>query len=143
MHVIFIPYGKIERVEETLNDMRAQKFQLPVHSPDGKETKFIWFPCQLRTLPFGFYELVFPKEQLDVILNTLGDKSDRYQLSKTKLSMIRKALHAKPIPKYKKDKMCIWTINHVHFITIGIREDLDIVDTEMPGECNGWTHEAI
>lgn len=143
MHVIFIPYGKVESVETTLNDMKAQKFQVPIHSPNGKQTEYIWFPSQLRVLPFGFYELIIPREQLDVVLNTLGDKSERYDLSKTKLAMIRKALHAKPVPKYKTDKKCLWTMNDVHMILIGIREDTDITDDKMAGKYKGWTHEAI
>ncbi len=142
MHIIFMPYGKIECVERTLNDIRAQKYTLTMTSPDGKETKHPWIDGQLRVLPFGFYEVVCPREHLDCVLNTLGDKADRYKISKTRLALIRKALHAEKIPEIEKKERLLWNMEHVHSILIGIREDRDIIDPS-PGEWNGWKHEAI
>jgi len=144
MHVIFIPYGRIELVEKTLNDIRAQKYLLKLTSPDKKETADMWIEGQLRVLPFAFYEHVFPVENLDIVLNTLGDKSERYQLSKTKLAMIRSVLHAKPIPEFKTDKKLLWVTQDVHIILIGIREDvMDLPDDLLAGKYKGWSHEAI
>jgi len=140
-----MPYGRLECVEETLNDIKAQKYQYPLISPDGKEKAYIWMKGQLRVLPFGFYEHIFPREQLDVVLSTLIDKrtEGRYNLSKAKLSIIRKALHAKKIPEFKTDRKLIWTMDNVHMIVLGIREDTDIVDNALEGKYKGWSHEAI
>jgi hypothetical protein len=144
MHVIFIPYGKFELVEQTLNEIRAQKYVLKLISPDGKETADMWIPGQLRVLPFGFYEVVFPKESLDVVLNTLGHEGlERYTPSKTKLAMIRSLLHAEPIPEYKTDKKMLWIMNDVHIIPIGIRKDIMDTDSLLTGKYKGWSHEAI
>lgn len=151
MHVIFIPYGKVECVDVFLNDIRAQKYQMPFISPNGK-TKLIWTNSQLRVLPFGFYEHVFPREMMHEVLTTLGFHEiatrnlKRYNIGSVKLAMIRKALRAKKAPEFKTDKQLLWMrvfegVNAVHIIPIGIREDLDL--TEIRGPNKGWTHEAI
>lgn len=150
MHAIFIPYGKKEHVDNFFRDLQAQKYKLKMWK--GKEVKHVWIEGQLRFCPFGVYEHIFPREEMDVVLTTLKFKTaphtgepkfnDRYDLGKVKLTILRKALKAKPAPDFKTDKAYLWLRDFVEIIPIGIREDDDIVD-DTPGENFGWTHEAI
>lgn len=142
MHFAFIPYGKRSEVELLFRDMEAQKHFLKI-SKDGVE-KGMWIQSQIRLMPFGIVEYVFPKEDVDIVLNTLiGAKGaeDRYNLNKFFMGVVRKMLRLKPIPEYKKEKKMLWIKDNVNIIPLGIREDTDITDDH--GDFIGWTHEAI
>lgn len=139
MHFSFIPYGKRDCVERFLREMEAQKHQLPM-TKNGKK-KNIWIDSQIRMCPFGIYEYVCPKEDKDIVLNTLGfDKENPYGVG-TKISILRKMFKYKKAPKFSNAKRYLWNREHVSIITIGVREDGDIVgNLELD---DGWTHEAI
>jgi len=140
MHAVFIPYGKRSEVELLLRDMDAQKHYIPMWK--GKEKKGIWIQSQVRLLPFGVYEYIFPKEDMDVVLTTLKFDLDNYNLGKLKLFALKKALNIQKIPEFKKDRKYLWIKENVNIIPLGIREDTTIVDS-TPGENLGWEHEAI
>jgi|APSaa5957512622_1039677.scaffolds.fasta_scaffold02343_18 hypothetical protein len=139
MHLTFIPYGKREQVELLLRDMEAQKHQWVMTK--GKKTKKIWLQGQVRFLPFGVYEYVFPKEDLDAVLNTLNCKIVSYDLKGIIFAFIKKMLKLKPIPKYSEKQKYLWIRDFVSIIPLGIREDREM--TAESGEFKGWTHEAI
>ena len=142
MHVIFVPYGKIEYVDMLLRDMRACKHRWRIYNKETGEEKYYWLEGSLRVLPFGIYEYVFPKEDLDQVLNTLLPISnDPYNVNKYYLGILRKILKAKPIPEFKKEGKFVWTREHVSIIPIGIREDGEL--TEVDGPLKGWSHEAV
>lgn len=139
-----MPYGNRVLVDYFLNIMNAQMHKLPMWK--GKEKGFTWMRGALRLLPFGMYEYVFPREDLDFVLNTLSRNSGQYELGNLKMSMLRKIVHAKPIPKFKKDKKFLWydelTEETINILLIGIREDVEQKEPEdKPYAC--WTHEAI
>ena len=139
MHIVFIPYGKRSEVELLFRDMEAQKHYLKMQK--GKEEKQIALQGQLRILPFGVYEYVCPKEDADIVLNTLGNVAkDRY-VTDFKKTALRKALKLETIPEYKKDKFFLWIKDNVAIVLLGIKEDKEVVGTlELD---KGWTHEAI
>ena len=139
MHFDFIPYGKRSEVELLLRDMEAQKHFLPMRK--GKKKMGRWIQGQVRLLPFGVYEYVFPKEDMNVVLNTLIVEKDRYELGDFKIAMFRKMLKLKPIPEYKNDNKYLWIKDNVNIIPLGVKEDEDYTDPS--GESKGWTHEAI
>ena len=141
MHIVFIPYGKIEEVELMLADMRAQKHRLKITK--GKQTKYVWIQSQVRVLPFGVYEYVCPKEDMDAVLHTLNFNNDRYNLGKLKRGFLRKMVKCEKIPEYKTDNQYLWIKGNVTIIPIGVRYDAeDLIDT-TEGEYKGWKHEAI
>jgi hypothetical protein len=147
MHVLFIPYGKRDCVELMLREMEAQKHWLTFTK--GEQKKKNLMNSQIRVLPFGVYEYVFPREDLDIVLYTLrfDNYDDRYTIKRKFFGIdIEKAmlkfLACKPIPEFKKDKTFPWIIEGVGIIPVGIREDTDIVE-QIEGEFKGWTHEAI
>jgi len=140
MHINFIPYGKKDEVDLLLRDMQSQKHWMPMKKKKHKDMK-IPIQAQLRVQPFGIYEYVFPKEDLDLVLSTLYDSNDAYKIPKSVLAILRKALHLKKIPEYEKGATYLWIRNNVSIILIGMREDGEI---EGKHELDlGWTHEAI
>lgn len=148
MHLVFIPYGEENAVNFLLRQMECQKFKLPFTNPDKvkgvPEKGHIWVAGNIRRLPGGFIDYVFPAENLDVILKSLDlDKPYHYQDMKWAIEptlwATRKALRLKPLPKkFKTNQHLIWFKDHVNVIPIGIRHD--IMDWKDP---NGTIHEAL
>lgn len=140
MHAIFMPYGKRSEVELMLRDMEAQKHKLNLYK-DG-EKKFTYIQGQVRFLPFGIYEYVFPKEDMDIVLTSLKfNRKAPYNLGTTKLALIRKMLKCEEIPVFQDNKKYLWINENVAIIPIGIRRDEDIIDDKE--EVKGYKHEAI
>lgn len=133
MHAIFMPYGKRSEVELLLRDMEAQKHFLKNTDGSGQ-----WIQGQVRFLPFGVYEYIFPKEDMDCVLHTLDFDYDRYILGKFILTFVRKFVRADKTPKYQKDKQYLWIKDHVNIIPLGVRYDEDVFDSILKK-----THEAI
>jgi hypothetical protein len=140
MHFAFIPYGKRSEVELLLRDMEAQKHILPMKK--GKEEIKIHIQGQVRILPGGVMEYVFPREDLDLVLNSLIIDTNRYELPSIALIALKKTYHLEALPKtYKKDKSYLWVKDNVNIIPLGIRKDIDIVGNGILDE--GFKHEAI
>lgn len=155
MHLAFIPYGIKNFVDFVIEDFNHKYLPLRIYK-EGEKDKFILIQTQIRVLPFGIYELVFPKEYLEEILSALKVKPEEEQgeyiarLNKSFMGIkpidyLRKFLKLEPIPKYEE-------VNHPNFpmpeykkfvsiIPIGIREDKEI--EEPTGLYEGWKHEAI
>jgi len=140
MHFSFIAYGSRREVELLLRDMESQKHKLIMRK--GKEEKYIWAQGQVRLLPGGIYEYLFPKESKDIVLSTLreGDE-DAYDLKLWPFAIIRRMLRLKKIPKFNTENKYLWLKDNVSIIPIGIREDGEL--TEPSGVYKGWTHEAL
>lgn len=150
MHAVFIPYGKKEWVDIFLRDLAAQKLTLRYHK-EGEEDKHQFIECQLRVLPLGLYEFVFPKEHMDAVLTTLNfhmippyniDKEISFMTMKIKpLDYAKKFLNIEDAPEFKTDKLIPWNKIFVSIIPIGVRYDGELTDSH--GEMAGWIHEAI
>jgi len=148
-----MPYGKKECVDLLLRDMAAQKLQLKGWKKDEKgnitETVAPWIECQLRVLPLGVYEFIFPKEYLPQVLTALwfGRAEDStYNLNKEisvfgikirPIDQIKKFLRIEDPPKFEQTDGILWYQENIGIIPIGIRYDGEIQ------EKNGYWHEAI
>ena len=143
MHFAFIPYGARTELELLFRDMEAQKFKLKL-TKKGEKDKFSYIPGQIRVLPFGVYEYIFPKEYKNIILNSMMDNNrpNRYGIPKAMVYAFRKALRLKPVPKWEKKEKFLWTIENVMIAPIGIREDAMLIEPKDLG-FKGWHHEAI
>ena len=143
MHVSFIPYGERSCVERLLREMEAQKHTLPMTK--GKKNGTLRIGGQIRELPFGLKEYVFPKESLDRILRTFNAaKKGVYGINfKAPIyELLRKGLKLKKVPKYEeKGDVYTWNKMFVSILVLGIREDGEIV-CDMADDM-GWTHEAL
>lgn len=139
MHFIFFPYGKKSCVDLLISEMSAEKHKLKFWK--GEQSKELWIQGQVRQLPFGFYEYIFPKEDMDFVLTTLEADKCHYSLSWIKKAGLRMITQCEPIPPFKTDKKLLWVKQDVNIIPIGIRHDGTYTDPD--GENEGWTHEAI
>lgn len=128
-----MPYGKRDEVELLLRDMEAQKHYLKNTDGTGQ-----WIQGQVRVLPFGVYEYVFPKEDMDIVLHTLDFDTNRYNLNKFLFYFVRKFVKYEKIPEYKKDKYYLWVKENVNILPLGIRYDSELLDS-----ITNKTHEAI
>jgi hypothetical protein len=151
MHFAFIPYGEVREVEQLLGDMKHQQHQY-IMSKDYAE-QWVWLQGGLRMLPFGVYEYVFPKQDLDKVLATFGKQEDtvnrfgktikKFGITINLLEEFRKLFDLKPIPtEYKTDKKYVWITENVRILPIGIREEGDMIEPEGT-QYAGWKHEAI
>ena len=138
MHLIFFAYGGRHQVEIFLRDLEAQKFKLLMWKDEDKKT--LWTNGVIRQLPFGAYEYIIPKESLDMVLQSLDfDKNpyNRQYWINLPLTLIRKVLKAKKIPKFSCEEIYLWDKKDVAIVPIGIKEDAILT------ESNGWIHEAL
>lgn len=133
-------YGIKANVDHMLMDMQSQKFPLKLKTKEGKEES-VYVQGSVRLLPLGIYEYVFPKESLDLVLNTLNFDNRAYPQYKhinKFLAILRKILKLKKNKKTETDQAFLWFKEWVSVIPIGIREDVDMIDPY-----NGSTHEAL
>ena len=145
MHAVFMAYGMKDKVEYFLKELEHQKLVITFYKDEEKVT----FPvqCQVRILPFGIYEFVFPKEHMDAVLTTLRfHQKPPYNLDKSLLGIkpfkvIKDFLRIEEIPEFKTDNIIPLYFEHVAIVPIGVRYDGEI--TEKQGKYEGWHHEAI
>jgi len=143
MHFTFISYGARTEIERMLRDMESQKFLLPMRK-EGEKDKGVYIGGQVRILPFGVMEYVFPKEFLGIVLNTMCNNKEpnRYNVPKVFRALFRKALKLQPLPKFQTEQKLIWDIENVSILPLGIREDSEIIEPKDMGY-KGWKHEAL
>jgi len=143
MHAVFALYGKIEEVEILLRDMRAQKHYYKFSK--GNENILVPMEGSVRLLPGGFYEYVFPKEDLNLVLTTLRFHEPSHYAStipKIYLKLLKKMLRLKEIPKFNTEKKYLWIMQNIGIIPLGIREDGDLIEPENT-QYAGYKHEAV
>ena len=89
----------------------------------------------MRVCPVQLWDLSFPKESKDVMLNTLFKGKGQPMNSKYQkfISLLRMSMGLKKIPNYKTDKRLSVqsAIQHTEIIGIGIKEDRIEDGTEM------------
>lgn len=144
MELYFITRGKTDVIDEWVKWMGTRHLPMTIKMADGSEQKGL-VECQLR--PVQLWSFVFPKENLDIVLNTLkldgGDQNpfvNEFNIN-PKLWALRKLLKADPIPKKldRKDKdsvmfMPFERIKNMNVLGIGLRDD---------GEISTGTHDRI
>lgn len=127
MHLFAIFRGEKYSVERAINDLNA-KYLMFDHKTHGKG------PLQVMCNPIVPVELIFPKEHLDCIVNTLGgEKALKGQettrfLDKYKKWM-RKLMHLKPIENIDEKVLKLPISAHdIEIHGIGIKEDKNFED---------------
>lgn len=146
MHVVFIPYGIKNMVDLFLENLNQRIMPLRLYKK-GEKDKYVNIQCQIRYLPFGLVEFVFPKEYQDEVLTALKfNKQMPYKLDTTFLGIKllkygKKMLNIEDTPKFKEKHGFPILELPLSIIPIGVRYDKEI--TESEGEIKGWMHEAI
>ena len=116
MHLYFTTRGVKFWVDRFITEL--QGMYLPFKY-QGKENSF-----RLQVRPLQIWEVVFPKEHKDLILNTIINPDGAYHKRHNKFILaIRKVLGIKPIPKYDRTKSMPITRANIDATGIGIKED--------------------
>src|SRR3990167_11458054 len=150
MHAVFLLYGHKPRVDDFIMDVMAQKFPLKLwrNNPETgvyEERLGNWVQCQLRILPGGIYEIVFPKEFMAPVLTTLGfnkmhsDKKGEgnpiadFDINREisimgfkfkPINFIKKELRIEDPGEFKTEESLLWLRDFVTIIPLGIRHEL-------------------
>jgi len=147
MHAVFMAYGMEDKVRYFLDELVHTK--LPLTYTKGKKKMFIPIQCQVRILPFGVYEFIFPREHQDVVLTTLRfHQKPPYNLNKkilglSPLKMLKKFLRIMDAPKdFDTKKILPIFTDFVSIIPLGVRHDPDLVE-KSHHRFPGWKHEAV
>jgi len=142
MEIFLMTRGMSREVEEWAKWMQTRSLPIEMKLADGTKTAQI-MECQLR--PIQLWGFAFPKENLDMVLNTLGlprgnpsgfvDGKPTFKNYEKNLWLLRKALGAKPIPEpVKKDSKLFMPYNiwkNLNIIGIGIKEDGEIAPVTL------------
>lgn len=138
-------YGDWLMCQEWVQAWRHKYF--PLVMKKDKEEVVQNVAVGVRLMPFGFIELIFPKEYQDVVLTSLNfHQPAPYNLNKNvlgfnPLSLLKRFLKIEDSPKFDTSKRIIFPKYDVSIIPIGVRYDADIV--ENSGEFVGFTHEGL
>lgn len=135
MHEYIITRGVKEEVDKWKNDMRSIFLPVTYNHPDPHAETGLKTQGQVRleVRPIQLWEVIFPKEHLNLVNNILAPQVETIAgstpLSKTMKMLtkgVRKTLGLKPIPKWEKldvlpvvSQIPKWVAVH----GIGIKED--------------------
>ena len=130
MHLFAIFRGRKDNVNRAINDLNGKWLPFE-HKTAGKGV------LNVMANPVQLVEIIFPKEQLDCIVNTLGGEDairGVSDITKTKylnkyIKWLRKFAKLKPIENIDKTKLPL-PINKewVDIIGLGIKEDEEFPD---------------
>lgn len=131
MHLFALFRGEKYSVEHAINDLNAKHLAYNYHNKDGSIT-----PGALRVMcnPIVPVEIIFPKEHLSCIVNTLGgQKAIEGQASvgylKKYARWLRKLMHLQPIENID-EKVLGLPIHkeNIEIIGLGIKDDRTLID---------------
>lgn len=123
MHLYIITRGIKNHVDQMITELQGKYF--PFKYPD-KEGNLQPCMVQMAVRPIQIWELAFPEDQKDVMLNTLlvGSKDGVQHKKHNKFVWaIRKMLGVEKIPEYKKDLMMPLYRADVEVNGVGIKQD--------------------
>ena len=130
MHIYMMTRGIKHDSDRFINELSSQYLPFKAN-PDGTGMKE--FNLQVSVRPIQFYEVVFPEEYKDVMLNSLfgapglekdGSGKTQHKKHNKWIWAIRKILGVKPIPEtWATDKKVVFYGDNVEKIAIGIKED--------------------
>lgn len=147
MHAVFAVYGMKQEVDFFLDELVHLKLFMEIRRNQEKDKVLV--QCQVRFMPGGLIDFVFPKENADAVLTTLrfheeppyniGKELSILGLKKIQpLKYLREFLNLEEIPEFNKDNLLpILLTKNVALIPIGVRYDKELT------EADGWVHEAM
>ena len=128
MHIVFIARGIKHSLDRFINELQGKYLPYTMKEKD-KEGNVIdrQMLLQMRVCPVQLYDVSFPKEHKDAMLNTLfaGDKGKSINKRNNKfVTVLRKILGLKPIPQTwdEKGKIPLFQEN-IEMMGVGIKED--------------------
>ena len=141
MHLTFGVTGIYKDVREFCKWWETRTMWVPFTEKDGRTGKM---PIESQLRPIQFYELIFPKEELYKVINTLKPNptlksANALNIPDLPLTAIRKALNLKkiPAPDLSAGQYDFPEHFNIRVVGVGIREDKNITDE------NGRTFEGL
>lgn len=145
MHAFFLTRGAWNDVELVMDFLKTRVLWLECTATDGSKIKV---PYSGLLQPIQLWSYVFPKEyQREVCTALKFHEKDRFTPPGLKndlsLSVLRKLLHCEPVPSFTPVPdgqglfMPVHALANVQVTPIGLKKDVDVVET------SGLTHEAI
>ena len=125
MHLYILTRGIKDRVDRWVEDMSAQYFpyQSKKKFPEAKDN---WGHVQLAMRPIQLWEVVFPKDHLQDVMNMCWDSNpEMIWKYKPGLMVFKTMLGAKSIPKMEVKPRRIVRKQFVAPYPIGTKEDND------------------
>lgn len=151
MHALFFLYGKYEIVQQLIRDITATKLPIRFCKEGQPDFNYV-IDCQLRLLPGGIYDFVFPKEFMEVVLTELNfqDKTRVYDFDFNKsyfgikpMQLIKRFLKIEDAPDFTPSKEHLfWMKEHVTIVPLGVKYDGEITEPATSPH-PGYTHERI
>ena len=129
MQVYFAARGQKLFLDEFIKQLQGK--YLPYKHPDKDGKTLVVDQLQLGVRPIELYEVAFPAEHKDLVLNTIlnGQKSETSQNFTTPkildvaVKWIRRMMGLKEIPEYNKDLAMPVMREHLQIIGIGMKDD--------------------
>ena len=128
MHIVTAIRGEKMWLNRFIEDLGAKYVPYPTKiMPNGKPALI-----QLRVCPMQLYDISFPKENFDVVANTLfgaekspgGYKGTGWtKWQNFFLNLLRKKLRLKECPDYKTDNVLPVVKENLQIMCLGIKDD--------------------
>jgi len=137
MHLRFIASGWDKELDQMERWLGTMVMPMPIKDKKGKK-QTVLVPAALR--PFRMYDLIFPRDQLDAVLNTLKPASDvalvdgkgTKVFTKT-INWIRKFMKLKKLPKPDEKKGFfphpIDLFKNIRIVGLGTKDDIDFINS--------------
>lgn len=124
-HVVVLARGEKFNFERFFTELSTRYLTYPMYN---KETgKMEEKRMNVRVSPIQLFDISFPEEHRDVILNTLFSGDNGRPINKFLNKFIfglRKMMHLKPLPEFsKKEYLSMYPPEHVEMIAIGVKDD--------------------
>jgi len=123
MHLYAFVRGQDDKVFRMIQDCQAVYFPYKWRNENGEvEERAI----QMGVRPIQLYEFVFPEEELERVLSYLHPTGSWNKKYNKFLTMLRKLLGLKPVPKVKtklEQANPIRALNYVEVAGVGIKKD--------------------
>lgn len=122
MHTIFAIRGIKEDVERFINELSTRYLPFKMYNFDKKklEPKLL----QLRVQPVQLYDVAFPSEYKDAVLNTIYGGTDGKGRWGKYVAILRRIFRLDPMPEYKKEsKLPMEPPQNCEIVGIGVKED--------------------
>lgn len=130
MHVVMMTRGVKQEVDYFINELSFR--YVPFKKYNVKTKKMDDLFIQMRVSPVQLWDISFPEDQQDSVLNTLfsGDAGKPINSHLNKYVWgLRKAMKLKPIPNYKKENVLVMKPpQNIETIGIGVKEDYWITE---------------
>ena len=124
MHYTFMATGILNQLREFEIWCHTRSVILPI-TKDGKTLNY---PVNLQIRPIQFYDIIFAKENFDVVMNTLsqfdGNLRGSSRFPSFPMAVLRKGLKLNKIPEWNKEAgQLLFPKLDICTYGIGVRED--------------------